>query len=652
MTATTVNITIADNTANLAIIPNKTEVIVGDLINLTVQAKDLSNNINPYYLGTVTFTSSAASTDVVLPSDYQFVSGDAGAKDFNDTLKFTQAGVYTVTVTDISISTLTATTQTIKVNPVNPCSVNPDAVECQIDVVISNVTTEAVDSTTEKVCWDTNINTIGSIQYGKSADAIYTNSTSTEEVYGTSHCQTVNSLAADTGYLFKITSTSNAGKNATYSGAFSTKVGEVITPVEAKSCINQSNDVAFNSQHQAIINYSTATDSICTISYGNSLDHLDFVSSDGIQTTEHQAVIDLQKTNGTDDILYKIECNVTASDNSTLTCNNNGVIAFGSYKDYYQYPQPTGILDNAKNVSQAVPAALIAATAIVNVISYPQLALYAFPWLKNRKRKGTWGIVYDDKTKKPVPFVTVRLFNDAGLVLKQAVTSFDGKYGFFANEGQYRIEAQHSDYNTYFINIKMNEKEIVAENIALTPRQTGDVKKQNRNIIQKLRDNLNKINNFIVIVGLVFSIIATFFSPVLLNFAILAVYVTEFAILFILNRNDRKWGFVYEVGTNKRILGASIRVFDTKEKRQLDVQLTDEGGRFGFNFKEGEYLIKINAPGHILSSQVGNRFQVVESSTGQKLIKIEIKKNKQIDITIPMEVIEESDASKFKFPMS
>src|SRR5260221_10513757 len=126
-----------------------------------------------------------------------------------------------------------------------------------------------------------------------------------------------------------------------------------------------------------------------------------------------------------------------------------------------------------------------------------------------------------------------------------------------------------------------------------------------------LRNNLNKINSFIVIVGLVFSIIAVIISPVLLNFVIVAIYGGEFTILILLNRNVRKWGFIYEVGTNKRILGASVRVFDTKENRQLDVQLTDDGGRFGFNFKEGEYLIQVNALDHVVSSQVKNRFQVV-----------------------------------------
>ncbi|MEO5970444.1 MAG: hypothetical protein ABIQ95_11005, partial [Bdellovibrionia bacterium] len=68
----------------------------GTSSNFGVTAKDIYGNTATSYLGTVHFTSS--DSIAVLPSNYTFVTGDAGVKSFSGTLK--TSGLHSITVTD------------------------------------------------------------------------------------------------------------------------------------------------------------------------------------------------------------------------------------------------------------------------------------------------------------------------------------------------------------------------------------------------------------------------------------------------------------------------------------------------------------------------------------------------------------------------
>ncbi len=75
----------------------------GTPISVVVHALDGSNSIDTTYTGTVHFSSSDGSA--TLPSNYTFVSGDAGTHTFSVTPK--TSGSQTVTVTDSSVSSIT-----------------------------------------------------------------------------------------------------------------------------------------------------------------------------------------------------------------------------------------------------------------------------------------------------------------------------------------------------------------------------------------------------------------------------------------------------------------------------------------------------------------------------------------------------------------
>jgi streptogramin lyase len=81
----------------------------GTPFNITVASLDQQGNPLPSYTGTVHFTSS--DPQAVLPADYTFTGGDAGAHTFAVTLKST--GRQTITVTDTASPSMFGTSETV-----------------------------------------------------------------------------------------------------------------------------------------------------------------------------------------------------------------------------------------------------------------------------------------------------------------------------------------------------------------------------------------------------------------------------------------------------------------------------------------------------------------------------------------------------------
>ena len=85
--------------------PNPTTA--GTAHNVTVTAEDAAGNVTSAYTGTVHFTSSDG--QAVLPGDYTFTAGDAGAHTFTNGVTLKTAGTQSITATDTVTGTITGT---------------------------------------------------------------------------------------------------------------------------------------------------------------------------------------------------------------------------------------------------------------------------------------------------------------------------------------------------------------------------------------------------------------------------------------------------------------------------------------------------------------------------------------------------------------
>ena len=79
------------------------------------------------------------------------------------------------------------------------------------------------------------------------------------------------------------------------------------------------------------------------------------------------------------------------------------------------------------------------------------LILYIFliyKEIKDRRKKVTWGIVYDFQTKQPIQGAMVKIYDAPYKKLKEAkLTNKSGQYGFIVPEGRYYLICLKQDYN-------------------------------------------------------------------------------------------------------------------------------------------------------------------------------------------------------------
>jgi hypothetical protein len=513
-----------------------------------------------------------------------------------------------------------------------------------IPVVISNVRVMIEENNTEvSICWDTNIDTIGNIKYGLFTNEIYSNTTPMTVEYKTKdHCQKINNLVKAQNYIFNINAIAPTGMYDNYENVFTTGEDQIIIDElpQTGQCITiENNSYAFNSNQQVIQNYQTSNNASCILRYANANINKYFESASQSTGTRHQGIMELINMDGKNDIIFEIICNVQGANNDEVSqCTASGVIPVSRYCQYTNCPEEIAPIEFS--IPTWLPLLPFTGAVLSSFIAYPRWLLYALAWIKRRRNSKPWGIIYDGDTKKPIIFASVKLMLGTKFV-KETVTDTDGKFGFVVNKGDYIIKVDHPEYDTTSMPIQLVEEEgIVAEDIALSKRSTenSNINKIYSNWRQNLREKLLKINTILVTVGFIMSIIAVIFSPILYNIMVLCFYIAQFAILYLLSKMQKKqWGYIYEEAYNSRISGAFIRIFDITEKKQIDVQIADELGRYGFsNIKEGEYDVLVSAAGYNFPGNSMDQSKIIRYPSGQAFIRANHSKSKPFNYNIPL----------------
>lgn len=631
---------------DLAISVSKTEVETGETFNATVIALDPSQNPVTGYTGTVEFSSDSA--NAVLPSNYTFTGADAGEHTFTNQLSFTEEGFFTITITDSSDSNLTATSQTITVTEAEStgeenCAVNPNTTYCQQAVMISEIEiNNDLDPGVVEICFETNIETVAFIEYGLASAGIYTDSTEVTTEYKKAYCITISGLDENEEYVFRINTTSQAGKSSTYQSTVSVGTDEPTEPPinPPQGCIEiDEGGISFNSQLQGIINYHTIAEGQCTLSYGIT-EELNEILAPTALGINHTGTIDLLKANGTSDIRYSITCNFEGQ--LFEMCTLPGVIPASQYRSFLPQPEQNGnifeqlIVALREASDDIIPATLIGGSILAGALTIaadPRAVIYGFAWFRLRKKPTPWGVVYDSETSEPIPFVAVRIYrmeNGEKIFVKEDISSTSGKYGFSAEPGKYLLETNHSDYKTFTKQVEIGQaNSMIAEDLSLV-RSTSSIAK----IKQAIGQNLSRINLIIFIVGLILSVVAILFAFSPLNLIIGMIYLANTALLFSLQKKFES-GYIFDSTSNKKVKGAFVRVLDAETKDQLDVQISDENGKYGFKLDPGDYLLNVYSNNYTLDEGSFSSDQL--ETLGDKLfIKANVDQNSQLDLKFPM----------------
>jgi hypothetical protein len=628
---------------------------VGDPVTVTVDVVDSNGHTVTDYAGTVAFDYSPhADPGASLPSNYTFDGSDHGHHVFDNELSFFSPGTYTVTATDTISSSISGTTGTIIISapeptptpvvtlsvtptltasvtpsvspevsaspavsglaPVTPtptpgvstCQENPLQAQCQLDVVVSNVSV-ATDNVqlTARVCWDTNIETVGLIRYGQGAT--YTATSDLEPAYlVTGHCQTLSGLTKDQSYDYRIEATSYAGNTGAFENNF--VIGKVTLPNTGtpQECITI-DPYSFNSRSQAIVNFKTAAPGICQVGYSNQGENfLPGKEPETLAALIHMSTLDLAGLRSGMDIVYKIDCQFTPTDNVPAQCQAMDVIPWSKAKIYFPEPTqlPTDLTRLLKDSGALIPVVvtlpLFGLILASNIFAFPRISMYALFLVRRKKKNRAWGVVYDQKKHTPVPFAVVRLYDQSGLqLIKEEVSDLEGKFGFVVDRGIYKVVVEHSEYEKLERSVTVSDPEgVVAEDFGMVKKETG--LSSWRTLRDKLRTDLTRVNAILVTAGFVFAVIAFIVTPEPLNGIILILYVVQELIL--LHQNRIPIGTVVDNATGGRLAGAFVRLYDISEGRQLEVAMTDLKGRYRIAGKSGEYLVTAYLPGYRMHS--------------------------------------------------
>lgn len=264
----------------------------------------------------------------------------------------------------------------------------------------------------------------------------------------------------------------------------------------------------------------------------------------------------------------------------------------------------------------------VIATAFASPFTLPELLmiparlmgllLIAFGW---KKRNPPWGVIYDSITKQPLDPAYVILRDLNGKDISSAITDLDGRYGFLAEPGFYKMTANKTNYifpsqkligrtkdelydNLYFgEEVEIKRDQVITRNIPLDPLKFdwNEFAKQKKSLTKfYTRWDLffRKISDFMYVMGFIIAIIAFFLAPYPYNTIILGLYIFLF-VLRLLGIKPKPYGSVLEGATNDPLPFAILRIIEPGTDREISHKITDRYGRYFCLVPKGRYYVTI-----------------------------------------------------------
>jgi len=637
-TTNALQISLSDNT-----------VYAGAPLQFTLNALDSNSQVDASYFGTAGFSSTAS--QVTLPGSHTFTDSDLGNHSFNVT--FTEPGSYTLTATDTLDSELTYTTQQITVvtatptpttTPTPTIAVTASPIETVTPTPGVSVTTTETPSVTPtliptptltptvlptqlpavleisdiqitqivegvQICWLTNMPASGYVKFGVDPqDLSFSTLMETESIL--EHCQALTITNNSSSYYYEIDVVTTDNKHAQATGAFQivTKPVDLNTlPVTgADSCRIDKPQISGDTSRGFQISFTTDNNEqvLCSLSLGTAVNNL---SNDGVliqrNSIDFSTIISAADLPQTNSMSYQLVCRSISKEcsyTSTITLNwpvsqGNNLLAIILGPNASSFTAPLGEIAMS-DTAKATAVGMIAVTAATFAYAYPQLFWVGLIWIYRRPKNKRFGMIYDANSRVVIPFAVIRLLDTgSNKVVTETVSDLQGRYNLLAGTGSYLLEASQETYGKFSLPITLTGNDLqVTTNIALTKENLKPGKSW------QIRKFLQKMNKYIFVLGFIFSMLMLILNFYIVNVIIVIVYLFQMFLL-ILQKPPRNWGRIIETGTGRKLKGAFVSILDIEEQRQIDIQISDLQGNFGFILEKESYLLKISLPGYKLS---------------------------------------------------
>jgi len=243
------------------------------------------------------------------------------------------------------------------------------------------------------------------------------------------------------------------------------------------------------------------------------------------------------------------------------------------------------------------------------IFEFPTLILRGLLLLGNlfglRRKGDNIGYIYDATTKEPLSLSIVRIFNEAGKLIRTEVTNTFGVFTAELAKGKYRITASKAHY-AFPSNIVKGDSDMPIKNV-----YHGELKLMNnekvRNISIPMDSTTNKISNtkaifkervqslltiigyLLTIIGFIFSVYAAITTPSWINNIIVIGYLIIFTLTIWNTIYKKRLGIVQYFGN--KISGATVLLMKGNTNIALDKRISKEDGTYKFVIVPGKYSL-------------------------------------------------------------
>ncbi len=311
---------------------------------------------------------------------------------------------------------------------------------------------------------------------------------------------------------------------------------------------------------------------------------------------------------------------------SIHTSENN----WGSFQCVTQFPITQTLYNNPlfsdlEKTNLQVTAPTLATVAVINATTaipflgfLPYLAyMFSEPFaIIFRKRRKSWGVVYDSITKQPLDLVVVRLYDlHTKKLIETRVTDRYGRYNFVLNPGRYYLLAQKAEFS--FPSIVLANKAEDAKYNKLYHGEEIIIRNEGKTLInynipldvkKEFKDNksilfgyiLHQTQRSIALIGPVFALITFLITPNWIFFSLLMVHSGLYTFFRRISHttNLKTYGIIKEARTGKPVKNAIVKLFDVDHNKLLETKITTNKGQYNFLVGENTYYMSIEKDGY------------------------------------------------------
>lgn len=234
-----------------------------------------------------------------------------------------------------------------------------------------------------------------------------------------------------------------------------------------------------------------------------------------------------------------------------------------------------------------------------------------------RRSQWHWGIVYDSVSKQPLDPAIVRLIDvKSGHAVQTSTTDIEGRYGFLAYPGQFKIFAKKTNYNFPSKIIReetdgiynnlyrgeffelSGETGVISFNIPMDPVNLDWNQQAKQKIVKShpvFENLLLKLVSLLFWLILILALVQAWFFPSKFIYGVLVFYTIVFLLAGFLPR-PKPWGRVLNKKTKEPIEGAHLELANPDFPGVIMSRARSlKDGKFFIRLPKGNYLLKITS---------------------------------------------------------